>query len=450
VGSFMVFALWIGLGAGAMMQALIKNTKGHFMQWILGILILVLVPGLMWYENSDDHNRSGRYAARDFGKNILSSCEKNAILLTTADNDTYPIWYLQQVENFRPDVRQVLTTFLSIDWYGVQMNHIYEGCGSVPVSFKDEELLMKQNQYFPVLPRIDSAIDVKELVQFIKNTDSRTKIRTQDGETLNFVPGKNLSLAVDKENFINGNKFLEIDPGMVPSTINFTISKNYLSRDELLILDMLANNNWERPVYTIYPSVFQEIGLADYLHREGMLFRLLPYKNTNVLHNRKAFAIHQFKLITQSFVWGNVNDPHVFLDHTIRQMAESFRFRQMFAKVADELIDCGENEKAGVLIDLALSIFPENKFQYDYFSAELARCYYKIGSSIKGDTLAEDIFDSADQNLAYFLQGNNIGRNTLNSDAQLQAFLMQEIIRITGEYNSRLKDKLLIAYEKYY
>lgn len=450
VGSFMVFAIWVGLGAGALLQTWLNRTRENVSKWVLSTMMLALVPGLMWYENFDDHNRSGRYAARDFGKNMLSSCEKNAILFTTADNDTYPIWYLQQVENFRPDVRQVLTTFLSIDWYGNQMNHVYEGCGNVPVSFQDEELLMKHNQYFPVLPRIDSSIDVKELVQFIKNPDSRTKIQTQDGETLKFIPGKNLSLAVDKERIINGNKFLEIDTGELPSSINFSISKSYLTREELLILDILANNNWKRPVYTIHPSVFQEIGLADYLHREGMLYRLLPYKNTNILHNRKAFAIHQFDLITQSFVWGNVNDPDVFIDHTIRLMAGSFRYRQMFAELAEELIDCGENEKAEVLLDFALSIFPDDKFQYDYFSAELARCYYKMGDNNKGDTLATDIFKAADRNLEYFLQGSDLNQNTMSSDAQLQVFLMQEIIRISGKYNSRLKDQLVRAFEKYY
>mgnify|MGYP002345036367 FL=1 len=450
VGSFMVFAIWVGLGAGAIVQTWLNRTRENVGKWILALLMLASVPGLLLSENFDDHNRSGRFAARDFGKNMLSSCEKNAILFTTADNDTYPIWYLQQVENFRPDVRQVLTTFLSIDWYGNQMNHTYEGCGMAPVSFKGDELLMKQNQYFPVLPRIDSSIDVKELVQFIKNPDPRTKIQTQDGEILNYLPGKYLALAVDKENFISGNNLPEIDPDSVPSAISFSISKNYLSRDELLILDILANNNWKRPVYTIHPLVFQEIGLADYLHREGMLYRLLPYKNTNVLHNRKAFALNQFNLITQQFVWGNVNDPDVYPDYTIRQMAGSFRFRQMFSQLADELIDLGENNKAGALIDLAISIFPEEKFPYDYFSVELARCYYKMGADVKGDSLAEDIFRSADQNLEYFMQGSDFNKNTLNSDAQLQVFLMQEITRLTGKYNRHLKDELVAAYEKYY
>jgi len=447
VGSFMVFALWIGLGAAAILLAWMRHLKMKTTRWIPAGVLIVLVPGLLLSENWDDHNRSGRYAARDFGKDILSSCEQNAILFTVADNDTYPIWYLQQVENFRPDIRQVLTTFLTMDWYGNQMNYNHEGCGSVPISFKDDELLMKTNQYFPVVPRIDSSIDVKDLIAFVKNTDKRTQVQAGDGETLNFVPGKNLSLAVNATNFKNDSDYLKIDKDMVPSKIDFSISKNYLTRDELLILDMLANNNWERPVYTIYPSLFQNIGLADYMHREGMLFRLLPYKNTNVLHDRKAFANHQFKLITQEFDWGNVNDPEVFIDHTIKQITLSFRFRQMFADVANELIDVGENEKAEQVIDLALITFPNELIQYDYFSTDLARCFYKMGRNEKGDALVEDMYNSASQKLDFFSEGKAISRNNMNTDSQLQVFLIQELIRITGKYNSGLQEKLLAGTE---
>ena len=447
VGSFMVFAIWIGLGAAALMQIWMRYIKNKFLRWVPAAMLIALVPGILLGENWDDHDRSGRYAARDFGKNMLSSCAQNAILFTTADNDTYPIWYLQQVENYRADVRQVLATFLPTGWYSNQLNNNYPGCGSVPISFADEELLMKTNQYFPVMPRIDSSIDVKDLVQFIKNPDKRTQVQANDGEILNFIPGKKLSLTVDAENFLSQSNYLEIDMNDVPSKINFSISKNYLTRDGLLLLDILANNNWKRPVYTIYPSLFNEIGLADYLHREGMVFCLLPYKNTNVLHDRKTFAFRQFELLSQNFAWGNINNPDVFLDHTIKQMVAAFRFRQMFAEVAGELITLGELEKAEVLVDLAQSIFPNSKIPYDYFSADFARAYYRTGAIKKADALVEDIYKSASQNLDYYLQGQTPGQNTMNNDAQLQVYLMQEMVRISGKYNKNLEEKLREDFE---
>lgn len=448
VGSFMVFAVWIGLGAVAILHTWIKHSKLKFGRWALAILMVAAVPGLMLSQNWDDHNRSGRYAARDFGKDILSSCGQNAILFTTADNDTYPIWYLQQVEDFRPDIRQVLTPFLGMDWYGNQMNNKYQGCGNVPVSFRDEELLMKTNQYFPVVEHIDSSIDVKDLVRFIRNSDKRTQVRVGDGDWLNFVPGRKLSLKVNADNFMKTAGNPGIDKNQVPAEINIKITKSYLSRDELLILDMLANNDWKRPVYTLFPSLFHDIGLEEYLHREGLVYRLLPYKNNNILHDRKAFADHQYDLITHEFVWGNVNDPDVFVDHTIQQNMESFRFRQMFSEVANVLIDLGENDKAEVLIDLAQQVFPENKFPYGYFSPDFARCYYKMGETKKGDALVEQIFQSAGDSLIYYLGGKSNNLNRMNNEAQLQAYMMQELIRISGRYNSPLQEKLITRFDE--
>ncbi|MDO8896427.1 MAG: hypothetical protein Q7V19_02170 [Bacteroidales bacterium] len=329
------------------------------------------------------------------------------------------------------------------------MNNNYMGCGSVPISFDDKELLMNTNQYFPVMAQIDSAIDVKEMVQFIRNSDKRTQVQTKAGEFLNYIPGKNLSLSVNVDNFLNESSYLEIERSDVPSRIHFSINKNYLSRDELLVLDILANNDWKRPVYTIYFQIFQEIGLADYLHREGMLFRLLPYKNNNVLHNRKKFANHQYELITNEFAWGNVNNPTVFVDHTIKQMIESFRFRQMFTELAEELVHLGENEKAENLIDLAQATLPQNQFKFCYFSANMAKCYYKMGAKKKADALVEDIYQSASQNLHYYLQGKIINRYEMSYEVQLEVYLMQELIRICNENNKQLQEKLIEGFEQF-
>jgi len=450
VGSFLVFTLWIGLGAASILQTTAELMKRPLTKWVVSVLLIFLVPGILFIENWDDHNRSGRYAARDFGKNMLNSCAENAILFTTADNDTYPIWYLQQVEGYRTDVRQVLTTFLPIDWYGNQMNYKYEGCGSVPISFNDAELLLKTNQYFPVMTHIDSSIDVKEMVGFIKNNNKRTQVQTSDGEIFNYIPGKNLSLAVNADNFVAQNEDLQINRNDLPATIDFTINKNFLTRDELLILDILANNNWSRPVYTIYPSMFDDIGLAEYVHREGMLFRLLPYKNTNLLHDRKAFANHQYNLITEQFTWGKVNDPNVFIDHTIIHMAGAFRFRQMFVEVANELISVGENSKAENLVDLALHIFPESRFPHGYYSAKLAQCYYSLGQKTKGDILVESIHKSSSQNLRFYLQGEPLNADNMSTETQLQVILIQEIIRISGKYNKSLNVRFIESTEQFF
>lgn len=449
VGSFMVFAIWIGLGVAAFLQFINSHKNQKSVIAAAAFMVLIALPGLLLSENWDDHDRSNRYTARDYGKNMLSSCEKNALLFTTADNDTYPIWYLQQVEGFRTDVRQILSTFLPVDWYADQLNYEHENCGKVPISFEGTELLMKTNQYFPVVNRIDSSIDVKEMVQFIKNNDKRTKVQAGNGELLNFIPGKKVYLNVNYENFSKQSDYLIIDDSL-PTKIEFSLSKSYLTRDQLLILDILANNNWERPVYTIYPTLFQDLGLADYLHREGMLFRFLPYKNTDVRHNELKMLNHQFKLIHYDFVWGNVNYPDVFLDHTNKQMVGSFRFVQMFADVSNKLIEQNERSKAEDLIDQALDLFPPEKIDYSFSTLDLLDNYYSMGATKKADSLLTNMHRNLKSKLDYFVGSDSHQNAKLNRDIQLQMYLLQSLTQISQTYNTAEHKVLVDDLNRYY
>ncbi len=450
VGSFMVFAIWIGLGVVAIYQSYPVLKSRRIVKWITAGLLFASVPALLFNENFDDHDRSNRYAARDFGKNMLSSCEQNALLFTSADNDTYPIWYLQQTEGFRTDVRQILTTFLAIDWYGNQLNINHIDCMDVPISFTQKELLMRTNNYFPVMPQTDSAIDVKELTAFLKSDNMRTKLMTSNGEYLAYLPGKNYSLQVNAENFLRQSTYIQIGRHEIPQKLLFTIEKKYLSRDEVLLLDILANNDWKRPVYTIYPQIFQELGLQKYLHREGMLFRLLPYENDNVLHKENIYALHQYELLAKKFVWGNLYDPSVFVDHTIHQNAESFRFRQVFTEAADELIRLGEHEKAEELIDLIQTNLPHPRFRYSFTAAPMARIYYACGASEKADALVQEIYDSASQNLRYLLNGKQLNKNEMSLNIQMELYVMQELIQLCQQNNEALSTKLIAGFEQFF
>lgn len=450
VGSFMVFAIWIGLGVAGIYHGLAHRINRNVIRWLVAIAVFVLVPGLLFYQNHDDHDRSNRYAARDFGKNMLSSCEQNALLFTSADNDTYPIWYLQQTEGFRTDVRQILTTFLAIDWYGNQLNINHIDCSDVPISFSPQKLLMRTNNYFPVMPQTDSAIDVKELTAFLKSDDKRTKLMTGNGEYLGYLPGKNYSLHVNAENFLRQSTYIQTGRHEIPQKMFFTIEKKYLSREEVLLLDILANNNWKRPVYTIYPQIFEELGLQKYLHREGMLFRLLPYENDNVLHDENVYAMHQYELLAKKFVWGNLNDPSVFVDHTIHQNAESFRFRQVFTETADRLIRLGEHEKAEQLIDLIQANLPHHQFRYSFTAAPMARIYYGCGAGEKADALVQKIYDSASQNLRHLLNGKQVNRDEMSLNVQMELYVMQELIQLCRQNNEALSTKLIAGFEQFF
>ncbi|MBI9067320.1 MAG: DUF2723 domain-containing protein [Salinivirgaceae bacterium] len=437
VGSFYVFAIWMGLGAFALLQNLQSlKYKNIFLSFGL-LFIAILVPANMLYENWDDHDRSDRFTARDYAKNILSSCDKNAILFTTADNDTYPIWYLQEVEKFRPDIREVLLTFLPVDWYADQLQINHPEKGSIPISFKGTELLMSKNQYFPVLNKVDSFVDVSELIDFVRSPDKRTKVTANDGSQLSFIPSEKMSLSVNVENFMNSCSYCTLNNNELPKELNFKTKKQYLSRDDLLILDMLQKNNWKRPVYFVYPHLLDNLGLSQYLHCEGMVYRLLPFKNNEKPVFEKANALFQYHLIKNEFVWGNVNKPEVYLDHTNIQMISSFRFRQMFAEAANQLSKYDEKQKAIELLDLAQELFSLEKVPYNYFMGDLLKAYYNSGAQQKADELAQQIINFHKEYIAYYnLNENSKEINQMQMNTRY--YLIQQVMKITQQYSSSL------------
>lgn len=442
VGSFFVFAIWIGLGALGLIDAIsqwqytggaknqvtkkqsIKNNP-RLMVGVVFILLLAAVPLNMLQENWDDHNRSNRYTARDYGKNMLNSCEKNAILFTTADNDTYPLWYLQEVEKYRPDIRNVLLTFLPVDWYADQLHHKHGEKGNIPISFKGKELLMHQNQYFPIMNKIDSFIEVGQLIDFVKSTNEQTQVRTIDNSSLNFIPGKNLKLKIDKAKFLETCSYLDSSTVEIPESIKFTLNESYLGRDELLILDMLANNNWERPIYFVYPHLIEKIGLADYLHREGMVYRFMPIKKSEGHKVATQSGQHQYKLLMELFVWGNVNQENVYLDHTNVQMVQSFRFRQMFIETANLLSATDETLKAEEILDFAQRLFPPDRIPYSWFMPEMVKAYQIAGAPKKASELAIKIEKEMNQRLQ-FSRNLGSGKET-NSINQESLFILQQL-----------------------
>lgn len=428
VGSYYVFALWIGLGAFALLNSIGISKMFSKLKPIAIILIIFSVPANMLIQNFNDHNRSNRYTANAYGKNMLDSCEKNAVLVTTADNDTYPIWYLQEVEKYRPDIRNVLITFLPVDWYADQLHLDYEEKGAIPISFKGEELLMHKNQYFPVVNRIDTFMDVEKVIDFVKNESDKTKVRLSDNSHTNFIPGRKLSLRVNAKNVVQSCGYLKLQELQVPKTIEFTINKKYLGRDDLLILDMLANNNWERPIYFVYPHLVNELGLGEYLHREGMLYRLMPFTQQQMAGHAKQRALHQYKLVQEVFKWGNVENCKVFLDYTNVHTTSSFRLRQLFIETANMLSFTKEYKKAIEILDNAQQLFPPHRVPYSWFMPEMVRSYKLANANHKANKLCVDIEQDM---LKRHELNKELGKNAMNSNmAQETIYIMQQLAEL--------------------
>ena len=451
VGSYFAFSIWIGLGCMAIITKIKKNgTPQSYTVLILSILLL-LIPINMLHENFDDHNRSNRYTARDYAKNILESCEKNAILFTTADNDTYPIWYLQEVERLRTDIRQVLQPFIALDWYGVQLNNDYGKRKGLDISLKGEELLMKNNSYYPVINKIDSAIDLKQLIDFVTSKDPRTKVKANDNSHISYIPGNQIVLKVNKGNFMKSCSYNQLLESTIPNQVSFELKSKYLYRGEFLILDIIAKNDWKRPIYFYNPSQLEKLGLSNYLHREGLLYRLMPFKNNlpnQLSHNQ---SLHQYKLVKNKFQWGNVNQPNVYLDHQNIQMVTQLRFRQNFAELAKVLIQHNEKEKAIEILDLGVKLFPGKRIPYSIFIPEMVNAYYLAGALKKANLLAANISNSLSQNTEYYTTLKvEKGSNAVVNEIRRDLYVLQEIIKITEQYSPNLSLEIMKVFEKYY
>ncbi len=442
VGSFYVFALWIGLGALGILTLLderlsqisgkIKNTRQNFspgvLIYLIGLGLIVIGPINMGFQDWNDHDRSNRYVANECGKDILKSCEQNAILFTTADNDTYPIWYLQEVEHYRPDIRNVLLAFLPVDWYADQLHNSYGDKGKVNVSFKGKELLMSGNQYFPVVNRIDSFMEAGQVIDFIKSNDERTKIRTSDNELVSFIPGTKLELEVNAENFRKTCSWLKDSSIEIPSSIKFYIKKKYLGRDDMLLLDIITHNNWKRPLYFVYPQLLDNIGLGDYLYREGMVYRLLPFNHQQMAQFAKAKSEYEYNLLTRDFTWGNIDKNYVNLDFTNVQMVGMFRIRQVFVETANLLTAVGEKDKAIELLDKVQALLPPERVPYSWFAPEIIKAYQKAGSDKKAKAMAQKVQHEMDERYDYLQTQPEKGRNSMLGEETL--YIMQQLVNI--------------------
>ncbi len=404
-GSFYAFAIWIGLGVMGIYFWL-KKYMGDNKLIPAGITLVALlfIPGIMAQQGWDDHDRSGRYAARDFGMNYLAGCDSNAVLITNGDNDTFPLWYVQEVEGFRTDVRVVNYMLSSGYWYVHQLGKkVYD---SEPLTFTltPDQYEKGRNQYIMYVDRgIKNSVEVKELVDFIASDDERTKLPLTTGEKVNYMPVKKLRLTVDSAQCVeNGIVPLEMAHLIVPY-IEWEVRQNALYKNDLMLLDFLANNNWERSLYFANPNALEKvIDLDEYCHLEGAVYKFMPVKAKDYIPGLGGIhANKSYDVIMNDFHWGNLNDPSVTVDR------ESYRhariLKQNFLRIAQALMNTGKPDEAAVVLDSCLYHFPHDKVHYDIIMMPIIEIYYEAGRTETANTEVRKMMDVCDQELSYFL-----------------------------------------------
>ncbi len=431
-GSFYTFAVWIGLGVMGLYQFFRKLLKKGAL--IPAVLISAIVPALLFAENFDDHDRSGRYVARDLGKNYLNSCEKNAILFTYGDNDTFPLWYVQDVENERPDVRICNVTLLNGDWYIDQMKRKVYDSEPMPILMESEKYEFNKRNTIFVREDISYPVELSTLMKIVLSDDPRSKLQSQGGALYDYIPTNKIKISIDKQKVIQTGTVPGDQAGRIVDSMVFDVSGRYLSKSDLAILDLLANNHWERPVYfDLSVANTMSLKLHRYLRHEGFAYRLLPVENksddpfidSEILYDR----------LMNRFVWGKMNDPHIFIDENIQKTTEIVQIKNTFFRLAEKLQSEGQKEKALAVLDRLYEVLPPGRFFMSHYDLYCSTLYFRNERMEAGDrilqTLATESFDKID----FYL---NMGPEYVDSYQRItnrETAILKEALRIARQFN---------------
>lgn len=399
-GSFYTFTIWIGIGV----LALFELVKKRF-PTVLGALsvssLSLLVPVLMASQGWDDHNRSGKTSMRDFAENYLNSCAPNAVLFTNGDNDTFPLWYLQEVEGIRTDVRVVNLTLLSGDWHIMQcMRKAYKS-NPLPLTLKKEDYDQGKNDYlFFEDGKLQGYTRLKKLIEFIGSEVPESKLTLDNGELISFFPTKKIAIAVDSSTVINNGTVPKSLAGRVLGGITWEIKQGYVLKNDLMLLDFIATNNWERPIYFVSPrSVGALLDFQDLFRMEGLAYRLVPIMPDTTMPENIATDI-MYDNMMHKYKWGGVDKGNIYPDDETKRMVSIMRGH--FGKLAQALIREGKKNSAKAALDKCVKVFPAETVEYDFYMLPIADAYFKIGANTEGTVLCKRLMDISENEMTYY------------------------------------------------
>jgi tetratricopeptide (TPR) repeat protein len=407
-GSFYFFAVWIGLGVLALFEALSKLTGEKLAAPVAGVLCFFAVPVIMGSENWDDHDRSGRYLARDVAFNYLNSCAQDAILFTNGDNDTFPLWYAQEVEGKRTDVRVCNLMLLNTDWYINQMKRKTYESDPLPVTLPAKKYYDGINNQVFIVEKTKDPVDISTVIDWVNSDNKATKVQISATEILDVIPSRTIRIPVDSAKVIASGTVKPEDAGKIVPYIDIKLKGNSILKSQLIVLDILAHNNWERPVYFVTGYHSDALGLEEYFQLEGLAFRLVPVKSENkswVDYGRIDTDI-LYNNVMNKFVWGGANNPKVNLDYNHIRTLIVVKARLIYARLAKALSSEGKNEKAVAVLDRCLEVLPANRFPLDPYYTDLIEGYFAAGASDKAVEMTKGLCDYYYEKLDYYLKQN--------------------------------------------
>ncbi len=432
-GSFYAYCIWIGMGVAAIAKLFEKFMSGT-PSAILATAITILIPIRMGAENWDDHDRSNRYTTRDFGFNYLDSCEPNSIIFTNGDNDTFPLWYAQEVEGYRTDVRVCNLSYLQTDWYIDQMKRQSYDSEPLPISWSRKDYTETVGDFAYLLDMTEGQpIDISWAIDSVRSKSAAMqRIRSMYGNE-NIIPSQRFTLKVNPEDVVKA--------GLMPTDTTYHLKpemlinlggKNGLTKSEMMVLEMLSTNKWKRPIYfamTVGPDMY--LSLSRNFNQEGLTYRIMPYEtggavNTDVM----------FDNVVNKFRWGNANNPNVYLDENILRMCRSLRF--MFFRLTSTLIEEGKKDKALIVLDKCMKELPIETVGYDYTIPYLGASYLEIGQKEKGEALLEAAAQNASSKLTWFSALSDYNYGSVLESVKENLGTLQTIAETYSTFNPEL------------
>jgi hypothetical protein len=431
-GSFYAFSIWLGLGVLALIDAVRKFIPEK--PAIIGIGVLCLaVPVIMGVENWDDHDRSGRYTARDIAYNYLNSCEPNAILATNGDNDTFPLWYIQDVEGVRTDVRVVNMMLFNTEWYIDQMKRKAYESEPLPLTMPEEKYRDGTNNQVYIADRIEGPQNIKLVMDFVRDENPATKLRLADGRQIDYLPTRNLRIPFDTSKYVEETPLIFSDRIVPEPFVEINLSGNFIMKSQMMMLDLLAHNEWRRPIYYVAGGHEDALGLEPYFYQEGFAHRVVPVKTEDQSRFLDYGGLNleaMYESYMEKFRWGNMNDPDVYLDYYTRRTLRVIRVRNNFARLALGLVEQGKIDSAVAVVDRCFELIPQEKMRYDIYSTRLVDAYYRAGQVEKANQVATDIMNQVDQELSYYFSLKGSKGKSIEMDKRQSLQVLQELLNL--------------------
>lgn len=444
-GSFYAYCIWIGMGVAAITEFLKKLIASDVVRPAIATLIGLSVPIILAAEGWDDHNRSNRYHSVDSAKNLLNSCAPNAILFTGGDNDTFPLWYVQEVEGFRTDVRVCNLSLLNTDWYINQMKKKAYNSEPLPITLDYKNYISGTNDQVFIVedPKYKGGINLTRYVDLVNENAPQVKRLADRGEKYTILPSKTLYFKQDRNELSKSTWIADSVAQLIPERFKWTISKSMLDKKDLVILDMLANNNWERPVYystTLSSSDY--MNLKDYTRLEGLAYRLMPFKEPGT-NGGWVDTDLMYDNLMNKFFFRETDNPNVYYDENYLRFFVNAR--SQFHRLAVALYSEGKKEKAKEVISRSLEVMPDKSIPYDLAIPPYVPFLFELEEKEKALEIAKTMGERSIENLAYmqtqkFVQPREIELNLYILD-QLQRYLRQYDEKdLAATYQSKLNE----------